>query len=66
MPKYVDGYVVPVQKKHLSMYRRMAVLDGKIWRGSMVREFRDECVGDDLAVEFGAPFRGASSSAAKP
>jgi uncharacterized protein YbaA (DUF1428 family) len=55
MPKYVDGYVVPLPKKSLSMYRRMAALSGKIWREHGALEFR-ECVGDDLTVEFGTPF----------
>ena len=29
---YVDGYVVPVPKKHLAAYRRMAQKAGKVWR----------------------------------
>lgn len=29
---YVDGFVVPVPKKNLAMYRRMARLGGKVWR----------------------------------
>ena len=29
---YVDGYVVPVPKKHLAAYRRMAHKAGKVWR----------------------------------
>jgi uncharacterized protein YbaA (DUF1428 family) len=29
---YVDGYVLPVPKKHLPAYRRMALKAGKIWR----------------------------------
>ena len=29
---YVDGFVVPVPKKNLQAYRRMAQKAGKIWR----------------------------------
>jgi Protein of unknown function (DUF1428) len=30
--KYVDGYVLPVPKKNMKAYRRMAQKAGKIWR----------------------------------
>src|SRR6267142_6615327 len=53
--QYVDGYVLPVPKKNLPAYRRMARLGGKIWREHGALEVR-ECVGDDLAVKFGVPF----------
>jgi uncharacterized protein YbaA (DUF1428 family) len=48
--KYVDGYVLPVPKKNLDAYRRMAQKAGKIWREHGVLEFR-ECVGDDLKTK---------------
>jgi uncharacterized protein YbaA (DUF1428 family) len=32
MAGYVDGYVLPIPKKHLQVYRRMAQKAGKIWR----------------------------------
>ena len=44
---YVDGFVVPVQKKKLSAYRSMAKKSGKIWREYGALEFH-ECVGDDV------------------
>jgi uncharacterized protein YbaA (DUF1428 family) len=53
--KYVDGYVLPVPKKNLQAYRRMAQKAGKIWREHGALEYR-ECVGDDLSVKFGVPF----------
>jgi uncharacterized protein YbaA (DUF1428 family) len=52
---YVDGYVLPVPKKNLQAYRRMAQKAGKIWREHGALEFR-ECVGDDLNVKMGVPF----------
>lgn len=44
---YVDGFVVPVQKRKLAAYRRMAAKAGKIWREHGALEFR-ECVADDV------------------
>jgi uncharacterized protein YbaA (DUF1428 family) len=52
---YVDGFVLPVPKKNLRAYRRMAQLAGKIWREHGALEYR-ECVGDDLNVKMGLPF----------
>ena len=48
--KYVDGYVLPVPKKNLPAYRRMARKAGKVWREHGALEFR-ECVGDDLKTK---------------
>ena len=53
--KYVDGYVLPVPKKNLQAYRRMAQKAGKVWREHGALEFR-ECAGDDLKVKMGIPF----------
>ena len=44
---YVDGFVVPVPKKKLQAYRRMARKGGKLWREHGALEFR-ECVADDV------------------
>ena len=52
---YVDGYVLPVPKKYLAVYKRMAGKAGKIWREHGALDYR-ECVGDDLGVKFGLPF----------
>lgn len=46
---YVDGFVVPVRKKSLPAYRRMARKAGKVWREHGALEFR-ECVADDVKV----------------
>jgi uncharacterized protein YbaA (DUF1428 family) len=46
---YVDGFVVPVPKKQLQAYRRLAKQAGKVWRGHGALEFR-ECVADDVKV----------------
>jgi len=44
---YVDGFVVPVPKKKLGAYGRMAAKAGKIWRERGALEFC-ECVGEDV------------------
>ena len=44
---YVDGFVLPVPKKKLDDYRRMARKAGKIWREHGALQFR-ECVADDV------------------
>ena len=53
--RYVDGYVLPVPKKKLATYRRMAQKAGTIWREHGALEYR-ESAGDDLDVKFGVPF----------
>jgi uncharacterized protein YbaA (DUF1428 family) len=45
--RYVDGYVLPVPKKNLAAYRRMAQKAGKIWREHGALEYI-ECVADDV------------------
>ena len=47
MPRYVDGFVVPVPKKQLNAYRRMAAKAGKVWREHGALDFV-ECVADDV------------------
>jgi len=52
---YVDGYVLPVPKKNLSVYRQIAQKAGKIWREHGALEYR-ECVGDDLKPGWGVTY----------
>lgn len=53
--RYVDGYVLPVPKKNLQAYFRMANKAGKIWREHGALEYR-ECAGDDLNIKDLLPF----------
>ena len=53
--RYVDGYVLPLPKKNLQAYRRIAQRAGRIWREHGALEFR-ECAGDDPTVKVGMPF----------
>ena len=45
--RYVDGYVLPVSKKKLADYRRMAQTAGRVWRDHGALEYV-ECVADDV------------------
>jgi uncharacterized protein YbaA (DUF1428 family) len=55
MARYVDGFVLPVPKKNVQAYRRMAQKAGRVWRDHGALEYR-ECVGDDLSVKDMVPF----------
>lgn len=53
--RYVDGYLLPLPKKNLELYRRIAQKAGKIWREHGALEYR-ECVGEDIKPKMGVPF----------
>jgi uncharacterized protein YbaA (DUF1428 family) len=55
MSQYIDGFVLPVAKKNLAAYKRMAQKTNKIWREYGALDYK-ECVGDDLNVKMGLPF----------
>jgi uncharacterized protein YbaA (DUF1428 family) len=55
MSKYIDGFVLPVPKRNIAAYRRMAAQAGKVWRDHGALDYK-ECVGDDLNVKMGMPF----------
>jgi uncharacterized protein YbaA (DUF1428 family) len=44
---YVDGFIVPVPKKKVDAYRRLARKAGKIWKEYGALEFK-ECIADDV------------------
>ena len=47
MARYVDGFVLPVPKKNLAAYRRMARTAGRVWRDHGALEYI-ETVADDV------------------
>ena len=47
MAVYVDGFVLPVPKKNIEAYRKLATLAGKVWREHGALEYH-ECVADDV------------------
>ncbi len=55
MPRYVDGFVLPMPRKNIASYRAMARLGARVWRDHGAVEYL-ECVGDDLKVKFGLSF----------
>ncbi|GJQ30323.1 MAG: RNA signal recognition particle [Phycisphaerae bacterium] len=55
MPKYIDGFVVPIEKKNLAAYRKLAKLAGKVWREHGALQYV-EAVGADLNLPYGFPF----------
>ena len=50
MPHYIDGFLLPVPKDKIDVYRQIAEEAGKIWREHGALEYL-ECVGDDLDVK---------------
>lgn len=55
MARYVDGYLLPVPKKNLEAYARMARMGERMWRKHGALDYK-ECVGDDLHPKYGLPF----------
>ncbi len=47
MPRYVDGFVLPVPKGKTAAYRKMARAAGKVWREHGALEYM-ECIADDV------------------
>ena len=47
--EYVDGFVVPVPKKKIAAYKKIAKLGAKVWRDHGAIDYR-ECVADDVSV----------------
>lgn len=45
--RYVDGFVIPVPKKNLQAYRKVAKKAGKVWMDHGALEYV-ECVADDV------------------
>ena len=52
---YVDGYVLPIPKRSLRAYRRMAEMGRKMWTKHGALDYK-ECAGDDLVAKWGTPF----------
>lgn len=55
MPRYVDGFVLPLKKSKVAAYRRIAAFCGKVWKEHGALAYV-ECVGDDLRKSFALPF----------
>lgn len=55
MAHYVDGFVIPLKKKDLAAYKKMAALGCKVWMDHGALSYY-ECVGEDLQNSWGLPF----------
>jgi len=53
--RYVDGFLLPVPKKNVAAYARIARKAGKIWIEHGALEYR-ECLGEDLHIKGLLPF----------
>lgn len=53
--QYVDGFVIPIEKKKVKAYLKMAKLGAKMWMKHGALDYK-ECVGDDLESSWGKTF----------
>jgi uncharacterized protein YbaA (DUF1428 family) len=56
MSKYVDGYIIPIKKKKLNAYKKMATIGRKVWMKYGALDYY-ECVGAKLDSAWGTPFK---------
>lgn len=55
MANYVDGFVIPIKKRNVKAYKKMAALGCKLWMEYGALDYY-ECVGDDLNINCGWTF----------
>lgn len=55
MARYVDGFVIPVKKKNVNTYKKMATIGCKAWMKHGALSYY-ECVGDDF-MKWGLGFK---------
>jgi alkaline phosphatase len=55
--KYVDGFVIPIKKKDVAAYKKMAEWGARMWKKNGALEYF-ECIGDDLKIKKEWPQKG--------
>ena len=55
MARYIDAFVIPIRKKNLKAYKKMAQLGCKVWMDHGALQYV-ECLGEDLVETMGLPF----------
>ena len=65
MAKYVDGFVIPLPKKNVAGYKRMATWGRKMWMKYGALQYF-ECLADDLKVQKGCGLGFAKGARLKP
>lgn len=56
MGRYVDGFIIPLKKKNLKAYKKMALIGRKVWMKHGALDYY-ECVGAKTDNEWGIPFK---------
>ena len=56
MAKYVDGFVIPIPKKNVKAYLRIAKMGAAMWKEYGALAY-NECLGEDLSVPYGMGFK---------
>lgn len=62
---YVDGFIIPIPKKNLKAYKRMALFGKKSWMKHGALDYK-ECVGEDFKVQPGCGLAFPRLAKAKP
>jgi len=52
---YVDGFLLPIPKRKIPAYVKMARLGRRVWKEHGALDY-NECIGDDLAPKGAVPF----------
>jgi uncharacterized protein YbaA (DUF1428 family) len=55
MARYVDGFVIPMQKRKVKAYLAQAKMGAKLWKDHGALGYT-ECVGEDLKIPYGLGF----------
>lgn len=55
MSRYVDGFVIPIKKKNLKAYKKMATIGKKTWMKHGALDYF-ECIGAQLNIPWGTTF----------
>ncbi len=55
MAHYIDGFVIPIKKKNISAYKKMAKLGCKVWMEHGALDYY-ECQGEELKAQWGLGF----------
>lgn len=55
MARYVDGFLIPIKKKNVAKYKKMAIMGRKMWMKHGALDYH-ETVGDDMRPPYGMPF----------
>ncbi len=53
--RYIDGFVLPLPKKNLKAYAKLAQMAGEVWKEHGALQYF-ECVGEDLDTQWCLPF----------